>query len=87
LTSGLSLKKKQKKKRASTLSTSVTLDHLAFMEANVMACEREVDALCMLKAAETKVAVARAKREDIDVIFSPSKTEGSRKSTSQSSPY
>ncbi len=69
-TSGLLLKKKQKKKRASTSSTLVTFDHLAFMEANVMAREREVDALCRLKEAETKVAEARAKREDIDVIFS-----------------
>jgi hypothetical protein len=66
----LSLKKRKKKQERGPTSTPVAFDHLAFMEANVTARVREVDALCRLKAAETKVAEARAKREDIDVIFS-----------------
>jgi hypothetical protein len=63
----LSLKKRRKKRKTTNLPT---LDHNIFMEANVAAREREVDALVMLKTAETKVAEAKAKREDIEVTFS-----------------
>jgi hypothetical protein len=50
---GQLLLKRQKKKRGPA-STPVTFNHLAFMEANVMARAREVDVpLCMLKSAET----------------------------------
>jgi hypothetical protein len=67
----LSLKKKRKKRKTTNKTTNLqTLDHNSFMEANVAAREREVDALVKLKTAETKVAEARAKREDIEVTFS-----------------
>ena len=37
------------------------------MEANVTARKREVDAVVLLKEAETKVAEARAKRDSMDM--------------------